>query len=473
MERPDFSTVSIFSPTYIPSPSMAHASASEPNHLSENADSDFEEHDLTNSTSNSAETKSISLCSTSKLDEWNKSSSKESFHTIKTVQGEKQRYWKLNFLLVLSPLILCGFPIHLLLWGRRGISNWKQWFKQIFLKDPIPIRLLTMVFFLIGLGINGFFIAVSTRSFHSLVIKGEVRFNVLEDVLNILRLAPMVIPLNFVWIWGYSVRKLLLSFDRVTYPEIEVMDKSEMNKKWKHGWRSMPSYRFRLFLVYLLILLNQSISLLIVWERSKAWAEDDLDNTINMIDAWVDFILGLMYNLMLPLYMCLTWGIQFEFERLSLYIKSLIACRVHPSFTYFAQFKKYYKDVGNHVMLVNDICGFYYSWVLLVLYSSMYDEVFGVLIVLFGIFIASGLGWRSDASGESDMTAVDVRLFVGNFFGGLTQMVILGLTVWFCITANDQARNLHVRLNDFISESYVVLSPELYKKVPFCILNCD
>lgn len=357
-------------------------------------------------------------------------SSQRSLLAVKTVHSERQNYWKINFFLILLPLIVCGLPVHLLLGGRRRISGTKEWLKQIFLKDPICIRIITVCFFLFGLGVNGLFIYIAGGLLYSLTIKGEVRSSIFEDVINIVRVAPVVIPIDIIWICGYSVRKLLISFDRVTYPEIEVewkIDYGKMSKKkkkpdkaWKNGWRSMTSYRIRLVAVYFIVIFNQLVHALITFETTK-----DVTDSSRIFDTWVSFALNFMYNLMLPIHMCLAWAIDWEFQRLSLYIKSLIACKIHPTFEYLAQFKKYYKSVGNHVMSVNDICGGYYSWVLLYLFLSMYNEVYGVIQVIITSFISYILGTVSNGT---DLPKANVRLFVGNVFGGFSQVLLIALT---------------------------------------------
>lgn len=266
---------------------------------------------------------------------------------------------------------------------------------------------------------------------------GQVHANVYEDLINIFRIAPIVIPLDFVWIYGYTIRNLLNSIIKRTYPVVQ----TEKTTKLKFS-----SYRRWLFYIYSLIFILEVVQGLLIVQESKASPEPSWQ-------LWIDFAINLVYNMTLPIYMMLCWSILFEFKMLAKYIKSLMKIGCRPDFAHLHEVKRSYKLISNHIMLINDTCNIYFSWVILILYLANYNELSTMLRSTINL-LATG-----------PLNPIHVRMFIGNFFSVLLQMLLLFFTIYFAILANDQARYVHVRLNDLTSEANVVFTPELYKAV--------
>jgi hypothetical protein len=377
-------------------------------------------------------------------------------------QTWRNSYWTVTFRVVLFPFVFWGIPFHLITFGREGITTKRAWVRSIFLEEKLlKVVLVHLPFLLIGLAMNGYVFYMVWRFFDNLVLQGQITSNFVEDLHLFGRLTPITYPVISVWIWGYSFRNLILSFDR-SNPLINPYFKH--NQDLQSSSSSIPNYRLYLGGVYFLIFLLQLSQCLLVINEIQQTAPEGSRTEFGqkfIQGIWIDYFLTFMYNLLLPVYICFCYAIQCELHLLSDYMKILAASGIQPEETHFDEIKKQYKSIAKQIVLINDILNIFYSYTIIILYGETYNETHATVVPILSNIIKE----------SSETVSKDIRLFIGNLFCLIVQMILIFFTVWTAIGANDRARDLHVRLNDFVSQSQHNMSPELYRKVSH--LNYD
>ena len=139
-------------------------------------------------------------------------------------EGESSTYWRNNFVVVLLPFILAGFPLHIIIPtdGSRKIlrekQNVEQWL-QFRWRSP-PVIWMTLLLLIAAGYLNYLFISSAVIIFNMLIIQGRFESSILDPVFELVYILPFVLMVDYSWLFGHQLNALIQSLDTPTVLEI-------------------------------------------------------------------------------------------------------------------------------------------------------------------------------------------------------------------------------------------------------------
>lgn len=367
--------------------------------------------------------------------------------------GLSSSIWRANFIIVFIPLLIWGFPIHLL-FRKRRIYSMRDWLKYLCPCSSPLSSILTMLLVVISVLLNITVIYALGKLIYIVLIKAVITSDDVLDLLGgLLRLVPVVIPLDMFWLWGYKLRNFVGSFDRVA-------------ALWKPidgdgtEFAQIGTRRMKLALIYIMIICAHVLHYL-----SDFYHDDKPDLSSQSIanQVWevtMVYSTAILATLVLPIYCCFCWAVHYELEMTKEYIRSLVLVRVTPNYTHFDEFKKMSRKITDDILMINSIFSILFSVVVVILGVYIFGEVQNLGIIIANEAVATYTGKSKEAFDPGT-----IRLIFGDILIILLYVGLLGLTIYQAIVTNDAMRGLHVWLNDFVTEPNSRLSQDLHGSV--------
>ncbi|CAG7724567.1 unnamed protein product [Allacma fusca] len=353
----------------------------------------------------------------------------------------KSSYWKWNFFIALLPFILYGVPIHALVNTSKSRKNEsiKSWFLSV-RGSSFCYGFISLLLFLLSLSLNVTMCYYFWGIFYELIIQGIITPNLVTNGTHIVLYLPFLALVDYLWIFGYSLRRTLRSFDdSLNFTRFNFGEPTDI----------VPSYRKNLCFMYFLIVCIIVLNIFLTLHRVQR--QDWSTETILRHSA--NYAVVVLYCCFLPIYACLCWGIRYQLQLVAGYIDSLIRKKVRLSHKHLPVLKGCYRRAVDNIIYVNTLCSLTVSWILMAIAVYVSLEASDVGMYLSGVVMK----FLNRAPTESPVREVVftpdlVRYFVGQIINFSLYLALIMYTVWQAVMTNDEARYFHVWLNDFASE---------------------
>lgn len=362
--------------------------------------------------------------------------------------------WRTNFILVFTPLVLWGFPVHLLFQKRR-IYTLSEWLKYLCPCNAPICSLLTILTAVISILYNIAFIYYMGKFLHVLLFTAVLSEEVVGAVWYLIRVVPLVVTLDIFWLRGYKLGNFVASFDRVV-----VHWKPVDGEKAENNFAEIGKERGKLIIVYGMIICIHGLHYVSVFFHDDRADFSGLSITNQFLQVALVDSIAILATLIMPIYCCFCWAIRYELAMTKEYIQSLIVCKAIPNYAHFDEFKKMSKKITDDVLTVNGTFSILLSAVMGVLGNYVWDEASHLGMTIFQEIVS--------AISKSDTQRLDparVRLIVADSVIILVYGALLFVTVWQAVKTNDDIRALHVWLNDFVTEPDSRLNIDLHDSV--------
>lgn len=163
--------------------------------------------------------------------------------------------WQHLFAIVLAPFIFLAIPSHLLITktGNSQAISTVSWIKSVFKPSYVSPFILTSITAITTLIAGAFILYWIFIIFYSLVILGEVNFDILDATYNLIQSIPVFIPTLCIWMFGYGLKKTLLGFDTTQFELEKLIETCSSERRRPPDSFSSKSLVIQAFGLYFLI----------------------------------------------------------------------------------------------------------------------------------------------------------------------------------------------------------------------------
>lgn len=353
-----------------------------------------------------------------------------------------ENYYKNTLKVTLFPFVFWGIPTNKLFVKQKTLIT-SEWLTIITKYSNPCSTLLTILVFIVAISINGYVFYSFGNLFYEFVIKADPSSNISGDLNVLMQLGPIIVPINYIWLFGYTIRNLIESFDRVTIPITH-----SYHVELPVYVSTRPSGRSTLFIMYFIIFVMYSVQFTLLYYRIR--------NGDTNVKAAIEYVYNsVFYTLTFPVYATLCGAVRYEFQLLFSYINLLMEDKESTQMIYLDDFKRAYKMIADQILQINRHCSLYLSLVFLVISLSLYQEVMELGVKAIQIVTEEDINFRP----------FEIRTLIGDIFVILSYAGLGIFTVWQAVQTNDDARYMHVWLNDFVTTPSAKLSTETYQAV--------
>ncbi|OXA63833.1 hypothetical protein Fcan01_01600 [Folsomia candida] len=386
--------------------------------------------------------------------------------------------WRTNFIIVFTPLLLWGFPIHLLFLhpGKIYSGGTKQWLKSSF---TCPHVILTVLTALVCLVFNIALFYALGRLVQTLIINGKVTLEFFDLVTTLFSILPIAVPLNLFWLKGYQLRNFII----FTSNETNLIKAKKQVDAEGAEFDRISNKRTTLILIYV------SILLIHVLDQVSNFYTNDISKQANFAiqdQIWIvamNYFIPVLSTFVLPIYACFCFLIRYQIDLAQEYVEALIKMNVGPTYDHFDEIKKMAKDILDSVMMTNSTFSIILSVVVIMVGFELWGEVGHLVLTLFNIALTAFLGLREEGVDPAVVKLFDIvanvtgnrstaglepatiRLVVADCVIIFGYVALFGWTVWQAVRTNDAIRAIHVWLNDFVTGKEARLSLEVHDAV--------
>lgn len=231
--------------------------------------------------------------------------------------------------------------------------------------------------------------------FYALLFTGELNELFMQCCIEILRNAPIVVPLNLFWMKGYHLRNCVASFDNFT------LSISKIDVK---GAKMVapPGCRIKLFLIYLLLILVHTLHFVIQYHDSDN--VESLSVKSSSATVWsvvFQYSTAILLTMMIPIYCTFCWAVDYQLKLLFEYVNVLICSGIVPTYEHFDEFKRCYRKIADDIMFINQVFAIYLSVVLVIIGQLVYGEAENLGLRVLNVIIAAFT--KSDQAVETDV----------------------------------------------------------------------
>lgn len=353
--------------------------------------------------------------------------------------GVNGTYWKNTLRVTLYPFMLWGIPTNKL-FIEKEVNSTGEWLKTVAKCSNICT---SAWLFFISAAINIYVFYSIGNLFYECVIIANPGEGVISNISDLLLLGPVVIPIIYVWLYGFKIRNLIESFDTISIP---VPHEYHVNLPVQVSTR--PSGRSTLYTMYFIIFAMFSVKFTLLHfrinEDNTSWA-DELDTVFQSV----------FYTLMFPVYAAFCGAVTHEFQMLFSYINNLMNVQQPVQAIHLNELKRAYKIIADQILQINGHCSLYLSWVLLVCYLGLNAEARDLISKVIDILGDEDIDHRS----------YHIRTLLADVFVILSTAGLGYMSICQAMRTNSEARYLNVWLNDFATTPNAKLSTEIYQSV--------
>lgn len=382
----------------------------------------------------------------------------EKFENVTKAESQFSSFWSWTFNLSTFLFFILGCPFYLLTFQRQidgppVIFATRTWLKLIFSgKFGTPVLILSILLLIPTFVVNAFVAFEIGKVFNSLFIQGEYSAELGWQLIYLLRCLPIVVPLNYIWLRGYKIRKMIQDWDYLY---------------WKYQGYGIASIRVRLRVLLIMVaIFGVNVIRLITYTRHEL-ERDDME-TMDKVEIVIEAILDMCINLFIPLYCTFCYAIKFQLLIVKAIIYQWIHQRCIPSLHHLNKIKQLYTGAANNILAVNGMFSLYLSVALfMIVYDTVADsenlgegllKMFGGggIMAIVGMLIKRPSNDPTETEeGDGDvkekpLTPAEIREINADVAGIVIMYLLIFFMVLQAVATNDTAREINVWLNDFV-----------------------